>query len=383
MGPAIVVAAYERPHSLRRILGSLAASRIPSGTTLIISIDRSFNAGDAVCAVAKDFPWHHGHKEVVVHPERLGLREHILRCGDYSLTYGAAIVLEDDLYVSPEFYLYTLAALAAYRDDPRIGGISLYNHRCNETARLAFRAMEDGSDCYFIQLASSWGQCWTREQWRLFRDWYGKHLEENLDTADLPCDVAEWPKTSWKKYFIKYLAGADRYFVFPRVSLTTNFADPGTHYKVPMAHLQVPLLMAPMRYRFTPLEASLAVYDSHCEILPGRLKQLAPALASCPFEVDLYGYKNKDRMKTPYVLTVRQTRSAVMRFGLAMKPHELNVMQGIAGSEISLARVEDRTAAFSVPRHERVGFYFDVPRNWNEMPEFEGTRAPAVYFLQK
>ena len=362
MGPAIVVAAYERPGSLRRILGSLAAARVSAGTPLIISIDYSPDAAAAVRAVAVEFSWPHGEKEIIAHPEALGLREHILRCGDLSQTYGAIILLEDDLYVSPEFYHYTRAALAAYQNDPRIGGISLYHHHYNETARLAFHALDDGSDCFFLQIPSSWGQCWTRDQWRAFRDWYAAHKEEPFGTADVPMDVAKWPETSWKKYFVKYLVATDRYFVFPRVSLTTNFADPGTHYSKPTTHMQVPLLIAPMMYRFAPFESSQAIYDCYCEMLPSKLKQLVPALAPYEFEVNLYGYKDESRMKSPYVLTVRQTRSAIMRFGLSMKPHELNVIQGIPGSKISLARAEDSTTAFSLSRDDRVRFYFGLPQ---------------------
>jgi hypothetical protein len=362
MGPAIVLVAFDRPNSLKRILGSLAASRIPLGTPLVISIDRAHQEkADAVRAIAEDFTWGYGDKHVVAHPKRLGLREHILRCGDLSQKYGGVIVLEDDLYVSPEFYHYTLSALAAYQSDPRIAGISLYNYRFNETAQLGFRALEDGSDCYFMQMASSWGQCWTPQQWRAFRIWYDENCERAFEAGSVPGNVLEWPETSWKKFFIKYLIATNRYFVFPRISLTTNFSDPGAHEIAPGSYLQVPLLMAPANYRLTPLDSSIAVYDSHCELLPMKLKQLAPALASYEFEVDLYGCKDAGHIRTPYVLTARVTRSAVRRFGLAMKPHELNITQDIEGPQISLALAEGRTGAFSSTRSERVRFYFDMP----------------------
>src|SRR6185295_10157403 len=136
---------------------------------------------------------------------RLGLKEHILRCGDLSQTYGAVIVLEDDLYVSPEFYQYALATIAYYQNDPQIAGISLYCHRFNETAHLGFRAIEDGSDCFFLQVASSWGQCWTANQWLAFRKWYDQHVGDEIGAEHLPKDVLGWPATSWKKEFIRYL----------------------------------------------------------------------------------------------------------------------------------------------------------------------------------
>ena len=51
----------------------------------------------------------------------------MLQCGDISYEYGSVIVLEDDLFVSPFFYKYAVEAQEFYRDDNRIGGISLYN----------------------------------------------------------------------------------------------------------------------------------------------------------------------------------------------------------------------------------------------------------------
>jgi len=154
--PAIVAVAYTRPHSLDRLLGSLDAAQYPAGTQvpLIISIDHGDNQD--VLALAEAFDWRHGEKQVIYQPQNLGLKAHILACGNLAEQYGAVILLEDDLYVSPQFYQFSLQSLAFYDDDPLIKGISLYNHRANVHAdNLPFIPVEDGNDVYFMQMPAS------------------------------------------------------------------------------------------------------------------------------------------------------------------------------------------------------------------------------------
>ena len=84
--PTVVVVAYEREHTLARLLRSLLAARYPAGqgTRLIISIDHSER--QKVVRLAEEFVWPFGPKEIIRHPARLGLREHVLRCGDLART---------------------------------------------------------------------------------------------------------------------------------------------------------------------------------------------------------------------------------------------------------------------------------------------------------
>ena len=69
---ALIVVGYNRPDSVRRILGSLDQAkyegyhRIP----LIISLDHSGN--EEVAAIAKEFQWKSCEKRVICHSERLG-----------------------------------------------------------------------------------------------------------------------------------------------------------------------------------------------------------------------------------------------------------------------------------------------------------------------
>ena len=181
-----------------------------------------------VRGIAESFQWPFGEKEVRYQSEHLGLRKHILKCGDLSREFGSVIILEDDLYVSPYFYDYAVQALSYYNGDRNIGGISLYNQKIEEVTRYPFVPIEDDSDVYFLQFPSSWGQAWTKEHWEEFRAWYD--TDPDLTDIAMPEFIKwKWPASSWKKYFCAYLVEKNRYFVFPRGSFTTNFNDPGTH----------------------------------------------------------------------------------------------------------------------------------------------------------
>ena len=59
----IVVVAYNRMDSLKRILGSLLNAEYPAAAKLIISIDRGDNAD--VLNFAEEFSWPFGEKQVI------------------------------------------------------------------------------------------------------------------------------------------------------------------------------------------------------------------------------------------------------------------------------------------------------------------------------
>lgn len=332
----IIVVAYNRPLSLIRILDSLQKAEYPYSVTLIISIDKSDS--NEVAKIAEKFRWMHGKKEVVHYEEHIGLRGHIIASGDISQNHDAVIILEDDLYVSPGFYYYTIQAFDFYRDDKKLGGLSLFSHSYNETAQLPFVPLIDDSDVFFMQIASSWGQCWSKEQWGDFKQWYEEQKDELFDLCTgIPINVADWPTTSWKKYFMKYLIDKEKYFVYPRFSLTTNFGDPGVHFHKKLYFQHVPLLATNRNFNFKNLQYSHSVYDANCEIIPRCLNLLQSDLNKYDYTVDLYGVKSIYQIKTRFVLTSRYCTEHIKSYAMELKPIEYNIIRNIQGNEISLA----------------------------------------------
>lgn len=330
--PAIVVAAWNRPQALRRLLDSLARGHFPAETTLHISIDHF--EYDAVAQLAEGFAWPFGHKVVEQHPQRLGLRQHLLHCGGLSEEYGAIILLEDDLAVSPWMYDYAQQAMEFFAEDQAIAGISLYKYAVAESCHQPFEPWQDAVDNWFLQLPSSWGAAFTAAQWQGFMTWLAANFQQ-LPT--LPAYIDNWSAQSWKKLMAAYLIATGKYFAFPRFSLSTNFEDYGAHATT-RGLFQVPLLMGKRAWRFGKIADSLAVYDAHFEPLATNLKRICPALATYDFAVDLLGQKSKSFLDRPWVLTRRRGGEAALAFAATAIPLELNLQIQSSGDQLRLVR---------------------------------------------
>ncbi|PWA04886.1 glycosyltransferase [Flavobacterium psychrotolerans] len=338
--PAIVIAAYNRKHSLKRLLDSLAKSIYQSEVTLVISIDKSNN--EDVLDIANSFEWNNGEKVILKHNQNLGLKKHILECGNLTKTYGSIILLEDDLYVSPFFYIYALDALQYYSTDTNIAGISLYAHSFNVHAKLPFTPVKEDSSVFFMQLPSSWGQAWTIEQWNNFTLWFNSDKNNNnYQTSAIPTNIASWPTSSWLKIFTKYIIENNKYFAYPYVSLTTNFGDAGVNFGRKSSYVQVVLQNIEIKYEFKKFEDANCVYDSYFEMLPSKLKLKADELSNYDFEVDLYGYKPLLNFNKPYFLTTQNCKVYEKSYGLDFKPIEFNVFEENSGVDIFLVKRAD------------------------------------------
>lgn len=333
LNPAIIIVAYNRVNSLKRLLKSIGEAKYPHfNIPLIISIDFARDNNEVIEA-AHNFKWEYGTKEVISHEKNLGLRKHIIHCGAYSLKYGSVIVLEDDLYVSLNFYEYSKAALKFSEDRPGISGISLYNHQFNVHSRSEFSPIIDEYDNYYLQMASSWGQAWTKRHWLNFFEWYQQH-DLIVSNSSLPKNVTSWSEKSWLKYFIAYLVETDTYFLYPRSSYSTNFNDAGTHIGTGSTVYQVPLNFGSRdNFNFSTLKNSRSVYDVFYEN-----KKLFSYLNIIESElsVDLYGKKEISKEKK-FLLTDKILQYKILKsFDRSLKPHDANVIANILGSEIFL-----------------------------------------------
>lgn len=348
--PALIVVAFNRPAALLRLLKSLAQAHFPQAEVpLHISIDGSGNPH--VNEVAKTFSWPHGPKIVDQQPARLGLRQHILTCGDLSQKYGSIVLLEDDLLVSPWFYSYAHQALSHYAEKPGIAGISLYKYAIAESCFLPFSPITEGEDTWFMQMPSSWGQAWTAAQWHNFRSWLDKtepHFQARAST--LPDYMQSWSDQSWKKRFAYYLIETDQYFVYPQISLSTNFGDPGSHADAAGLY-QVALLTGPRTWQFADLQTSNSVYDVNFELLASRLQRLCPALAGYDLAVDLYGQRALGPDLPAWLLTSRPGGKAARSYALDLTPAVLNVQHKVHGKALRLVRRVD-VETNSLPAHK-------------------------------
>lgn len=329
----IVVIGYNRVRSIQRLLESLLhVEFFGDKVDLKISLDHCGN--DVVFDAVKDFVWPFGDVEVRHQKERLGLKNHILLCGDYLNEYDAIAVLEDDVVVSPAMYAYMKQSVKQYQDDSRIAGISLYAYAWNVFAKAPFTPQPNGKDVYFMQLAQSWGQIWMKESWHKFKQWYADNQGDLSGSRIIPAQVRQWSDKSWLKYHIQYCVENDLYFVYPYVGLSTCFEDVGEHCIYQEATLQVPLMRnTNLKYDFASLEQDpYSVYDVYFERKNVHYKDETDQV-----ELDIYGQKDPRHSSHRYFASTNHYDYRIVKsYALEMRPAEENVIHGIEGNDIHL-----------------------------------------------
>ena len=324
--PTIVVVAFNRRKSLNNLLYSLSKAEYGvDHANLVISID--YSGLNDVYNLAEDFNWEHGEKIIIKHEKNLGLRHHVLYCGDLSLQYQSVIILEDDLLVSPSFYLYAKAALEVYKNDSNIAGISLYHNEHNESTELPFEVIDEGYDTYFMKVPCSWGQLWTATQWKAFKSWYDKG-QQVTENDYLPDNVIAWPETSWKKYFYKYLLETKTYFVFPKTAFTTNSGALGEHHSEITGLHQASLSIQKDNFKFPRIEDTTNVYDQFFEICLDSINSIENFDLK-DIEIDVFGTKPTHKIETKYMLSSKVCKMPIRAYKVTYYPINLNVLQGL------------------------------------------------------
>ncbi|MFK7800089.1 MAG: hypothetical protein AB8G95_00525 [Anaerolineae bacterium] len=367
--PAIVVAAYNRPDSLERLLTSISQAQYPADAhiPLVISIDGGGENGHHVREVARNFEWEYGPKELIEHPKNLGLIEHVFTCGDLSQRFGEIILLEDDLFVGRAYYLYAQQALAFYQPDSDIAGISLSALWFHGFTQLPFTPYLDGSDCFFMQVAWYQGQAYTADQWRRFREWLAEDGSPVTESDNMHSLFSQFPNTDWFPLKTRYLVKTGRFYAFPRHSLVVNFGETGTHFAEKTTFFQVPLQEGQSKWHFQTLADATAVYDSWQEMLPSRVKRLAPTLESFDFVADFYGERDVTSVEAEYLLTTQPSIQTERSWGLTMRPPVANLVHEILGNGISLVRPDQI-------KHGRIA---RLKSNWRKTAYFNRYRPQS------
>lgn len=346
--------AYNRLDSLKRLLESLEKAVYKEySPTLLISIDKSNT--DIVENFSQNYIWKYGEKKVYTHSKNMGLRKHVLECGNRIKDYDALIVLEDDITVSPFFFEYALQTIQKYQNDNRIAGISLYNFPINYQSRLPFNPVRSEYDVFMMNCAQSWGQIWMKNQWESFMKWYESHNEE-FNLSYLPQQLNEWPKSSWLKYHTRYCIEENKYFVYPYESLTTNNNDLGTHVKKTNNYLQSTLQIYPKStYKLPDFDKCPIVYDGFFE--PQFLNNYLD-IDSSNLCVNLLESKNECLFKR-YLLTRKQYPFKIIKgFSLKYKPIEANIMWDIKGEDIFLYDTTQKEQNNKKKRNDRYYYHY-------------------------
>ena len=166
MTAPIIIFAYNRPAHLRRLIDSLLQNPESADTDLIIFADGAKNPGDQdVSAVADVIKEIKGFKTTtpIFRKKNIGLAANIIDGVSSTINqYGAAIVLEDDLVVTPHFIKYMRAALDYYKDSNAFS-IAGYTPMVNIPNDYKY-------DTYAVMRNCSWGWATWQDRWNKV-DW--------------------------------------------------------------------------------------------------------------------------------------------------------------------------------------------------------------------
>ncbi len=335
---AIVVVCYNRPDSTLRLLNSLESASYPEEKQipLIISVDCSGN--ERMYQVAREFKWSHGPMYPIIREERLGLKRHIYKCGDLSKYFKGVIILEDDLFVAPDFYHYSDAAVTAYYDEEKVAGIALYSDTMYGYVGLPLYYWYDGSDGFMMQSTITSGECFSDKMWERFRKWYDEN--EDVDPAPIPMPHAiKNYRRAWSKYFNIYLVQKDLYFVHPHFSTTTNFGEAGEHGDGNnMIHSR--MILGHKDYQFRPFPESVK-YDIY-----GDRMELGEYLGISDEDlcVDFYGDKDNEQNKRYWLSPYQFPYKKLSSFALTMEPMEANIIFDVSGNDLFLYDTAQHTS---------------------------------------
>lgn len=334
----IIVIGYKNSNGMQRLLNALNhADYGQDEVHLIIGID--YSEESAVKRLVEKFVWQHGKKIIKYQSEHLGLKRHILACGNYinEFNLDAAAIFEDDVIPACDFFQYMKAATEKYCNERDIAGISLYLHKKNINAAKNFQAVISDKDAFFLQYPQSWGQVWMKDQWKEFYSWYKENeiwTEENISfSKELPQNIMLWGEESWLKYHIRYCIIKNKYFVYPYISHSTCFNEKGVHTWESSDELQVALpIKGRLTYNFPDWNEKAVCYDAFYENM-NLYKYIG--VSKDELMVDLYGMHAYTEKR--YLLTCRELPYICIRsWGKKLVPHDMNIIYNIQGDDLFL-----------------------------------------------
>lgn len=225
----IVIFAFNRPDSLKRLLRSLEGNALWQQSEKFLYVDGPRNDEEKtkvaeVAEIALKVT-----SNVVVSQDNLGLGKSVIRgVTEIVNRYGRTIVLEDDLVVMPGFLGYMNQMLDLLADNPKILAVCGYGLKIHRP--VGYR-----EEVYFGERASSWGWAtwadrWNEVDWEV-KDWadFSSSAKQRKafnrggsDMFGMLKDYMEGRNRSWAIRFCYHQFRKGLYSVHPFRSLVDN-----------------------------------------------------------------------------------------------------------------------------------------------------------------
>lgn len=238
----VVVIGFKRADLISDCLAHLCKCRQFGGRTVYVYIDGPRNEQEAIkCAAtvtaAESFRDRLPQMQIVARERNLGCRGNVISAVTEVIErYGRAIVVEEDIVVSPSFFEYVDSALDFYEDDQRVWGIDAFRHP----------RLEGGDDVYLSPRFECWGWATWKDRWQAvdfkLKDWRRWKMDgdfmRRLRAAgnDLP-EMADLQLSgrinSWAVCCALHIVKYGMFTIEPRRAIAVNvgFGVEGTHCK--------------------------------------------------------------------------------------------------------------------------------------------------------
>ena len=259
----IRIITMDRPLSLQRLLASLNDAYYDGDTVNIeFYVDKPNPTADktrnkAVVQIVQEFEWKHGIVRKNFEKQNAGIFKMWVRhfpVNESSTAVQPFLVLEDDVEVSPFFYLWTKRVLLTYgpHAEGNLYGFTIQRSHSIIGVRKGERWLETFHDksvpssslFYRYQLLSTWGQIFFPNHWNAFVDWA---LVAKNQTGFHPCIpylvCNEWywkaSKKIWSIWFNYYVyhSGLTNLYInynhldkYKNYALLINHRENGLHY---------------------------------------------------------------------------------------------------------------------------------------------------------
>lgn len=248
----IVILTMNRLHSLQRLVQSLMHPDCRYGdfdmaVNLEFHIDRPRKGADAAwwdtVRWTANATWPHGSVRSLVARENMGLRGSWFRAWRPASDRDRAIILEDDVEVSPPWFRWLNGAHDAYARNENVAGFSLQRQDLvplKDKRRSQSEVPSNDNEPFLYSLPGSIGFAPNAKVWRRFLEWTECALCNNVNVFVEGLVTSDWwnrldKRSMWTQHLVYYMYHNDLYCVyqFPKnnaQALSLHWKEKGEHF---------------------------------------------------------------------------------------------------------------------------------------------------------
>lgn len=287
MDIGIKIVANNRLQPLERLLRSLVDAHYEDAC-VPIEFYLEANQSAKILRLVHNLKWQYGPKQVHLRHTKGGFINAVLESWYPVSEEEYYIILEDDLEVSPFFYMWAARALFAYKSnnltENHLVGISLYTPRVGQLnwSRPQYRFFKNhstvdspGFGALRFQLPCSWGTLYFPKFWAELRVYAAaRHASGNVhDKFVIPGSHSTGWSVSWKKFAIELFWSKGYYLIYPNLFNESSFSTYHLKLNIRSGHSTMKDLpqdyTVPLVYSKTMAEKALAwTSSSSLSILP-------------------------------------------------------------------------------------------------------------------